>query len=58
MFVTCEEEAVEANDYTKEQLKKVASFLHSISNPIEQKLNRTQSDIAFVSAKFIEEITK
>jgi hypothetical protein len=46
------------NEYDKEQFKKLAVFLHSISAPIEQKLSRTQSDIAFVWAKYIDKVTE
>jgi hypothetical protein len=41
------------DEYTKDQLHKIAEFLADISTPIEQKLNRTQSDIAFVSMKYL-----
>jgi hypothetical protein len=41
------------DQYTKDQLKKIAEFLADISTPIEQKLSRTQSDVAFVSMKYL-----
>lgn len=46
------------NEYTKEQLKKIAIFLRHISTPVEKTLSNTDSCIALATAKYIESITE
>lgn len=44
------------SDYTKEQLKKVATFLRHISTPVEKTLSNTDSCIALATAKYLESL--
>jgi hypothetical protein len=52
MFAIYVEAVVEAD--TKKELMKIVVFLRYISAPIERKLCKSDSDMAFTNAKYFE----